>query len=137
MCKDNILGLRHRMLVELYCFQLIHLSVHQVHPSVLFCGHSNLVIYQPVSSKLHKKIFFIKLSTKCEIQYGFVWWVITKMATKMAAACLFALLDSLSHFSPNSFQVSYMDYFHQTLASWNMCFVWWKITKIATACRHS
>ena len=37
--------------------------------SIFFCGHSNLVIYNQVSSKLHIWITFIKLSPKFE--YGF------------------------------------------------------------------
>ena len=32
------------------------------------------------------------------------------MATKMAAACQFAVVDTICHLSPDFFKISYMDY---------------------------
>ena len=47
-------------------------------------------------------------------KYGFC--LITKMATNMVATCQFAGVDTLIHLSPGSFQISYPNYFYQTLA---------------------
>ena len=41
------------------------------------------------------------------------------MAEKMAAACQFALVDTLSHVLPDIFQISYMIYFHHTFAPYS------------------
>ena len=81
------------------------------HLSVCSCGHSILVIYYPIASKFHIWITFIKLSPKLE--YGLC--PISQMAAKMATVCQFALVDTLSHLSPDFFQISSMNYFHQTI----------------------
>ena len=48
-----------------------------------------LVIYQPISSKLHVWITFITLSQD--------WlWMITKIAAQMAIACQFACVATLT-----------------------------------------
>ena len=53
------------MLAELYCFWLVCLSVHC--PSVR--GHSNSVIFNPISSKFHIWIAFINFSFKFEYRF--------------------------------------------------------------------
>ena len=71
------------------------------------------VIYHPISSKYHAWITFIKLSHKFE--YKFCPMNNKKMATKMAPTCQFARVDTLAwSFITQFFQISYMDYFHQT-----------------------
>ena len=72
---------------------------------ICFRGHSTLSIFYPITSKFHIWITFIKLSV-CPV---------TKMAAKMAATYQFTLVDTLSHLSPSFFQISYMDFFHQTI----------------------
>ena len=57
--------------------------------SVYTCRQSTLVIYFLIASKFHIWITFIKLSPKFELGLC----RITKMATKMAATCQFALVD--------------------------------------------
>ena len=61
--------------------------------SVCTCGHSDLVIYQPIFSKLHAYITFIKGSPKFEYKFCLIYD--NKIVAKMAAACRFALLDTL------------------------------------------
>ena len=48
------------MLVELYCFRLVRLSV---------CGYSNLVIFNQISSKFHIWIASINLSFRFEYRF--------------------------------------------------------------------
>ena len=125
-CHFALLGPRQRMLAELFCFRLVCLSVHR-------SGHSNLVIFNQISSKFHIWIASIKLSFKFE--YGFCptnnnqdgrqngprlsvlvklspkleydgLCPITKMAANMAATCQIALVDTVSHLSPDFFQTA-------------------------------
>ena len=65
ICPRRLLGPHQQMLAELYCFQLVRLSVC---PSVR-PGHSHSVIFNQISSKFHIWIAFINLSYK--FQYGF------------------------------------------------------------------
>ena len=83
------------MLVELYCFQLAVLSVP-------FCGHSKLIIYHLISSKFRIWIALIKLSSS---NMGFVRQTITKMADKMDTAYQFEIVDTLSHLSPDFYEL--------------------------------
>ena len=69
------------------------------------------VIYDLIASIFHICNTLIKLSPKFE--YGLC--PITKIATKMAATCQFALVDTLSRLSPDSFQILHANYFNQTL----------------------
>ena len=62
------------------------------HLSLYTSGHTTLVIYYPIASKFHIWITFINFSPKFE--YGLC--PITKMATKTAANCQFALVDTLT-----------------------------------------
>ena len=62
--KFYLLGPRQRMLVELYCFRLVHQSV-----CLSVRGHSNSVIFYRISPKFHIWIASINLSFKFE--YGF------------------------------------------------------------------
>ena len=63
--------------------------------SVLFCAHSNLVIYHSIASKFHIIwITYIKLSPKFE--YDFCPMNENQMVVKMSTTCLLALVDTLS-----------------------------------------
>ena len=53
------------------------------------------------------------------------------MATKMATACWFELVDTLSHLSPDFLVISYIDYLNQTGTSSNMGFVRRTMIKMA------
>ena len=79
--------------------------------SVCSCGHSTLVSYYLIASKFHIWITFIKLLPKSE--YGLC--PITKMVTEMGTTYQNAVVDTLSHLSHNFLQISYMDYFYQTI----------------------
>ena len=57
--------------------------------SICCCGHSNFVIFNQIS----------------------------EMAIKTAAYGQFALVEALSQLSPDFFQISYMNYFYQTLTN--------------------
>ena len=63
--------------------------------SVLYCGHSNLVIFNQISSKFHIWIASIKLCSSSNM--GFFHRKIIKMADKMAAAYQFKSIGCCGH----------------------------------------
>ena len=87
-------------------------------------GHSNLVIYQPIPSKFHAWITLFKLSPKFE------WKFCPMNVNKMAAACRFALVDTLIKlFITWFFQITC----HQTFSQPSTVGIGrWTIIKMAT-----
>ena len=81
--------------------------------SVHCCGHSNLVIFNPISFIFH--IWFASIKFSFKFEYGFCPTTITKMADKVVAAYQYAFYHSHLLHVPDCFRISYMDYFYQTL----------------------
>ena len=82
--------------------------------SLRCCGHSYLVIFLRNSSNFHICIASITLWFKFE--YEFVRPTIAKMGDKwLPPTSSHSWTSCLSHLLPNCFQISYMDYFYQTL----------------------
>ena len=77
--------------------------------SVCFCGHSNFVIFHPISSKFHIHVLIASIKLSPKFKYGFCQTNDNqfKIANKMAATCGFALWDTLNLLSPDFFQISF------------------------------
>ena len=94
--------------------------------SVCSCGHSTLVIYYPIASKFHIWITLIKLLPNFENGL----FPITKMSPKMATACHFALVDTLTKSFITQFLPNFIYELSPNYCSFlNMGFVWWTIIK--------
>ena len=79
------------------------------HQSVCTCGHSNLVIYHPNSSKFHILTTFIKIL--CISEYGFVRWTIINIVAKTDIPfSLRALSSPLSELDCSNYPYYY--YYH-------------------------
>ena len=98
--------------------------------SVCTWGHSNLVIYHPVSSNFIYGLLSSNSFPRLTVEI--FRWIVTKMATKMAAPCQFAHVDTLTW----SFITQFLPNFIYGLLSWNYCsclnigFVLWTIIKM-------
>ena len=82
--------------------------------SVRCCGHSNWVIFILISSNFH--IWLLLSNPGSSLNMSFVRPMIAKMADKwLPTTSLHSLTPYLSHLLPDCFQISYIDYFYQTL----------------------